>query len=332
MAIYYLLRTILVLFAHQTYIMGKKIKNPHDKYFSAVFSYKSITISFLKSFLPQKYLEKLDIDSIDRTSGSFIDEHLQEYFSDMLYRCPLKDTEEEIWISLLLEHKSYVDFNTEFQLLSYMNNGWAQDIKEGRKRRFILPIVLYHGDERWKRKGIIDYFEQIGEHFIPFLPKFEYILIDFSQYSEKDLLDMHLEAMVLNLAMVFKFGRNKEYVVNHINRIFLRTQEYSDINTGENFIRISFVYLLELVEIPEEKWPVILKLLPKPIKNTAMTLYDNILKKGEQKGMQKGEQIGMQKVIKTIQLLSKGESPEAIAKKMNVDIALILEIKESLNS
>ncbi len=320
--------------------MSKKIKNPHDKYFSAVFAYRSIAIKFLKAFLPRQYLERLDIESMERMSGSFIDEQLQEYFSDMVYRCPLKDSGEEVWVSLLLEHKSYPDDDVEFQLLGYMNNGWQQDVKEGRKRRLILPIVLYHGDKKWKKKQIVDHFEQIDEQFIPFLPKFEYILIDFSKYSEKDILDMHLEAMVLNLAMVLKFGRNKEYVVNHLNRIFLRAQEYYDVNTGENFFQISFVYLLELVEVPEENWPAILNQLPKPIKNTAMTLYDSILKKGEDKGRQEGRQEGRregrqeerQNTLSIIQLLKKGVSPEDVAKKLNVEVSFVEQIWDTLNN
>ncbi|HHB78849.1 MAG TPA: hypothetical protein ENK85_06420, partial [Saprospiraceae bacterium] len=95
--------------------MSKNIKNPHDKYFRAVFSNKTITVDFLKGFLPKKYLEKLDLDSLERVSGSFVDEHLQELFTDMLYRCRLKDSDEELWMSILLEHKSYNDADTDFQ-------------------------------------------------------------------------------------------------------------------------------------------------------------------------------------------------------------------------
>ncbi len=41
--------------------------------------YRSVAIGFLKAFLPKEYLDKLDVDSMDRVSGSFINEHLQEY-------------------------------------------------------------------------------------------------------------------------------------------------------------------------------------------------------------------------------------------------------------
>ena len=132
--------------------------------------------------------------------------------------------------------------------------------------------------------------------------------------------------------MVLKFGRNEEYVVNHVGRIFFRAQEYYDLDAGENFFRISFVYLLELVEIPEAKWPAFLNHLPKPVKNTAMTLYDSILKKGEDKGIQKGIQKGHENTLRIIQLLKEGWSPEEVAKELDVDVSFVKQIWDSLNN
>ncbi len=305
-------------------MMSQKIKNPHDKYFRAVFSHQSIAKGFLKAFVPKETIDQLDIDSLDQVTGSFIDEQLQEHFTDILFQCRLKDTKEEIWISILLEHKSYNDSDSEFQLLGYLHNGWQEDLKKGKKRRFILPIILYHGSEKWKKKRISDHFDYLSEHFTQFIPKFEYVLIDLSQFSESELLKMQIDAIVLNMAMVLKFGRDEHYIVNHIDRIFYRAQEYFDIKTGQNFWNVSFVYILNIVNVSDKKLAKILKKLPKPIKSKAMTLYDSILKKGKIEGKIEG----IQNAVEIFQLLQDGHSPESIAKKLDIKLEFVLKIKQ----
>ncbi len=226
----------------------------------------------------------------------------------------------------MLEHKSYNDSDSEFQLLGYLHNGWQKDLKKRKKRRFILPIILYHGTEKWKKKHISEHFSYLDEHFMQFIPKFEYVLIDLSQFSESELLEMQIDAIVLNMAMLLKFGRDEHYIVNHIDRIFYRAQEYFDIKTGENFWNISFVYLLNIVNIPDDKLDNIFEKLPKPIKSKAMTLYESILNKGRQEAQQEG----MQYAVEIFQLLLDGQTPEFIAKKMNVKLDFVLKIKQLL--
>jgi len=178
-------------------MMSNKIKNPHDKYFRAIFSHKSIARNFLKAFLPKETVSLLNLDYLDRITGSFVDEQLQEYYTDIIFKCRLKKSDEEIWISLLLEHKSFNDPESDFQLLGYMQNIWQEDVRQGKKRRFTLPVLLYHGAEKWKRRSIVSHFEQLDKHFIQFLPKFDYVLIDLSQFSEEELLAMQVDAMVV---------------------------------------------------------------------------------------------------------------------------------------
>ena len=310
--------------------MAKNITNPHDKYFSAVFSYKEITEKFLHSFLPAQYLQHLNLGSLERITGSFIDENLQEHFTDMLYQCQLKNSKQIIWISLLLKHKSYNDQETDFQLLDYINGAWHQNKKDHKKRQFTLPIVLYHGDKPWVRKRISEHFGQIGQHFNDFLPKFDYVLVDLSTFSEERIHQMHLDTIILNMVMVLKFGRDKNFVINHIDRIFFRANEYYDKRTGENFFNVSFVYLLSLVETSSDNLTTIFSQLPKPIKSKAMTLYDSILKKGEQKGRQEGRQEGFHYTLEIIEMLKNNVTPVKISAKLNVDIEFIQKLKEKL--
>jgi len=202
-------------------------------------------MGIVASFLPKKYLQLLNLSSLKRITSSFVDENLQEHFTDMLYQCNVKNSDETIWISLLLEHKSYHDPDIDFQLLDYINGAWHQNKKDGKKRQLTLPIVLYHGDKPWVRKPIAAHFGQIGKQFIDFLPKFGYILVDFSTFSEEKIHQMHLDTIILNMIMVLKFGRNKKFVITISIGFFIAPMSIIMSELEKTFFMFrSFIYLI----------------------------------------------------------------------------------------
>ena len=76
--------------------------------------------------LPKWISTNLDYRSFKRASESFVNEQLQEYFSDIIYTCRWKGGKEALQLSFILEHKSYVPGNILLQLLRYLSNGTAE--------------------------------------------------------------------------------------------------------------------------------------------------------------------------------------------------------------
>ena len=66
--------------------------------------------------------------------------------------------------------------------------------------------------------------------------------------------------------------------------------------------------------------------LPKPVKNKAMTMYERLLKKGEEIGMAKGEEIGTNLAIQVLKMYNSQIKPEIIAKKLNVSIEYVQRV------
>jgi len=123
--------------------------------------------------------------------------------------------------------------------------------------------------------------------------------------------------------MALRFGRDKEFMIKHADLIFYHADQYYNQETGKNFLHQTFVYLMNVAPILENNWGNIIKKLPKPIKNKAMTLYDSILLKGKAEGKQLTLQIAKK--------LKHGEHPENIAKELDVDINFVMTIKKELN-
>jgi predicted transposase/invertase (TIGR01784 family) len=128
-----------------------EIANPHDKFFKEVFAGRETAGDFLRNYLPSDIVGLLDFKSLEHTKDSFVDEHLKEYFSDLLFKAYLKDGSPG-YVYILFEHKSYQEPLTAFHVLRYMVKIWELWPKKKEAAGFpvIIPVVLYHGETGWR--------------------------------------------------------------------------------------------------------------------------------------------------------------------------------------
>ncbi|MEZ4727644.1 MAG: Rpn family recombination-promoting nuclease/putative transposase [Caldilineaceae bacterium] len=139
------------------------MSNPHDRFFREVFSRMDLSREFLSKQLPAPIAATLDFATLALRPASFLDEELQQYFSDLLFRVNLQ-TGQTAYVYILLEHKSYIEWFTGLQLLRYKVEIWEQVRKEEkakaartekRKKKQqraklppIFPLVIYQALKR----------------------------------------------------------------------------------------------------------------------------------------------------------------------------------------
>ncbi len=177
-----------------------EISQPHDRFFKELFAYPEAGRDFLKHYLPENIAGILDADSFELTKDSFVDKELRENFSDILGKVRLKDGT-KAYIYILLEHKSYPEPLTGFQLLRYMVRIWERSVRkyESDKRKnktsgdkpfylpVIIPIVIYHGESEWNiSKDFISLFD-IHPALKFCIPDFSYLPFDISHYSNDEI-------------------------------------------------------------------------------------------------------------------------------------------------
>ncbi len=158
-----------------------ELNTPHDAFFKRLFGDVEVAADFLRNYLPAEILARLDLDTLQLEKDSFIDPELRESFSDLLFRVKTV-TKAEVFIYLLLEHKSAPDAWVAFQLLRYIVQFWERLRGQGSQRLpLIIPIVFYHGRERW---NVSRHLNALVEPGIAELQKyaldFEYLLRDLS--------------------------------------------------------------------------------------------------------------------------------------------------------
>ena len=138
----------------------------HDEFFVGTFQRKRLAQAFLRIMLPAELLGRLDLDGLTAEPRHITDELFKTLIADVVYRVPIKGTDSHINFFIILEHKSYNDFWTIFQLWGYVSHVIRQEFKtaDDAKRvsaEYRLPPVV-SGDPASRRVTVYGKHRVIG--------------------------------------------------------------------------------------------------------------------------------------------------------------------------
>ena len=164
---------------------------PHDSLFRALLSDPERAAAFLRDHLPNDVAGLLDDAPPVPLEGSFVDETLARSQSDLLFRVRLKSGR-DAFVYVLIEHKSCADPGVPLQMASYMIRVWkrhaGEDAAKLRALPPIIPIVLYHGRERWTvSSSLAAAIDSADEEALAFAQGFGHILRDIGQIPAEEL-------------------------------------------------------------------------------------------------------------------------------------------------
>ena len=161
---------------------------PHDKLVRETLGRKDTACDFFQNYLPGHILELIDLDSLEISKDSFIEKELKEFFSDILYKVRFKN--EEGFIYLLLEHKSYQPELIHLQLLGYIYQIYCLHVKQTKAKYLpvIIPMVLYHGKTEFKLDtNFTSVIKGPSDLLREYIPDFKFILLDLTQYTDEEI-------------------------------------------------------------------------------------------------------------------------------------------------
>ncbi len=292
----------------------KKIKNPYNNYFIKVFSDPANQEAFLKLALPPGIAEKIDFTRLELEPGGFVDDALRESFSDLISKAVIKtgakkETEKDLDIYFLFEHKAKSKVAMLVQVLKYLYLCWQEDTDNKKKLRLIIPIVFYHGAEKWNvPRSFAEQFD-VGPELKELLLDFRYVLFDTRDWNflETDNLLLKENVRLLTALMLFKDAFNKSFdILYKLSRIWAEKGLLEDVN----LILASLTFIVETKDIGEEE---IIKILEESkIKGGDImpTLSQRWVEQGEQKGIRKGIQKGrVEERLETAKKMKKDNLP-----------------------
>jgi predicted transposase/invertase (TIGR01784 family) len=306
-----------------------ELNNPNDVYFKGVMGMKTVAIDFNKQFLPKDILDKLDLNTLELDTVSYITDELKQNFADVVWKCILKKDGREVRITLLYEHKSYIEKYPHFQLLRYIQGAWDTQIKQHKMPFMTIPIVLYHGRQDWDEAAFESYFGGLDPELLRFLPCFDYVLINLQKYSDATI--RAIDSIFLHKSLLaFKHFWDKNYLV--LNMVELLLTGYKN-EKNEEFHRFFQMFIVYLTSISSMTTPQIREAVLKSnnnLKSEAMSLYDELIaegiEKGEKQGIEKGEKQGIEKAMKVIKLWQQGVKPTLIANMVDLSLEQVNKV------
>ena len=299
--------------------MGGSINNPHDKFFKFIVSNKEVAIAFLKTFLPVNIAKLIDFSTLTYEQDSYIDKNLQESFSDVIFKFRLNVKQNlYVFISILIEHKSFPDKFTPVQILKYLANGYEKQLKRDKKLTLILPFIYYHGKDNWKYKKLNELIENLPEELHRYVPVNDTVFIDLNRMSDKQLQGLN-NMFLASALMMQKYSYDHQILLIKFMEIVKNTRDEEFIE-GNLFTDL-LVIIFKISQVDEGLLMKSLKELPSQTKSKIMTLYQSIEQKGEHK--------------KTIEVILNGYkagiSIKLLAIQTNLSESEIIEIIQKYN-
>ncbi len=299
--------------------MPKKITNIHDKFFKKIISDKEVAIHFFDTFLPVDTRKKMVLSTLEYQDTTYIDEKLGINFADAVFTCET-EKDNQVKVVILIEHKSYVDKNTPIQVLYYIASALMQQVIRKEDLQVIIPVVFYHGKQKWEYISLENLFES---DFLRYIPSFETIFVDLYRISDENL-SMIRNAFLSSILLTQKYCREPQVLADNLVSIF------NALNPRQrNLFYPLTVYFISLVKLDKNDIFEKINTLPSKIKNEIMSTYDMILDEGLQKGLQKGLKEGLQKVV--VNGYQKGLSIELLASMTELSKEEVIEILKTKN-
>jgi predicted transposase/invertase (TIGR01784 family) len=250
-----------------------QLNNPHDKFFKETFSRLEIAQSFIQEVFPPDLLERLNLSALKRVNDSFTDEELEEHLADVVYQTEYAG--QKTLVTLLFEHKSYVQKYPHLQLLQYILNVWKEERKQKKKLSVVIPIIIHHGEGTWKYKSMKSYFKGLHPSLNRFIPDFDYLLFTLDKIDDNQIANF--QNLLLSMTtMLLKHSHDEEDEFMKLSSFWAEKLNRLDADKQLEFIRTVFLYIENALNLTQEDLTPIFTEVSTNVNDIAMTIADQI--------------------------------------------------------
>ena len=125
-----------------------------DLSYKEFFSEAKNVEDLITGYVDKAFVSELDFSTLERCNADFVRKEAGERHDDMIWR--LKYNNQWLYVYIILEFQSNVDYSMPVRIMSYMAELWLSllnnsntEYAKSHKIPPILPIVLYNGVEDW---------------------------------------------------------------------------------------------------------------------------------------------------------------------------------------
>jgi len=172
-------------------------RNPSfDTSYKALFSCPEVVRDLLRGYVPGKWLEHVNYESLTRINASYVSRSDKQRHDDMVWRIDIGG--HWLWVYILLEFQSEPDQWMAVRVMQYVSLLAEQLVKEGVQDGLpegrlppILPIVLYNGRPEWSAPlDVGDCFHTPPDGLETYRPALRYLLLDERRLQQHPLREV----------------------------------------------------------------------------------------------------------------------------------------------
>lgn len=117
---------------------------PHDAVFKNFLTHTDTARDFLDIHLPEEIKAICDLSTLTLESGNFVEESLQEQYSDVLYSVSMQG--HPGYLHILIEHQSTPSKKIAFRMMRYAIAAMHRHLEAGfQQLPLVVPILFYQG-------------------------------------------------------------------------------------------------------------------------------------------------------------------------------------------
>ena len=263
----------------------------------------------------------IDLRTVKKMDGHFVEEALRHLYSDMLLRVRLKGEGPHVLVYVLVEHQSKPDYWGPLRVWQYILSAWSQIIRDHEHRQIklplIIPIIYYSGKEEWRYDlNLADLIEAPQP------------LVDLTLFGDVKLVDLHaipdeelrrqIHLGVMNMALKQIFDEVFKY-----EEVLIQIRGIENWPMLKRFILTCFRYIFSIREDADAEQMVrdANVILSKDAGGVIMTALEKIEKRGEVRG----EKLGLLKAA--LNMFNLGLDEDTIYKSTGLSASEIQELK-----
>jgi predicted transposase/invertase (TIGR01784 family) len=165
----------------------------HDLSYRLFFSHRRMIQDLLREIVGEQWVSRIDFDSGERVSASFVSHKHQNRESDVIWKFRRNDGKEPVYIYILMEFQSRPDPSMPVRLMSYESlfyQSLLADLPTAAWDKLppVIPIVVYNGREPWNvATDLASLIGDLDPSAEIYRPQLRYRLVDEATYSRKDL-------------------------------------------------------------------------------------------------------------------------------------------------
>ena len=192
---------------------------PHDAVFKTFLSRVETARDFIELHLPPSLIKICKLETLRLESGSFVEDDLRPYFSDILYS--LETTSGQGYVHVLIEHQSSPDKHMSFRLMRYAIAAMQRHLEAGNDTLpLVIPVLFYHGKQSpWQGSmNWLDHFEDSGTALQLYSTPFP--LVDVTVIPDDEIMQ-HRSMAALTLVQKHIRQRDMAQLLDKLTRLFM---------------------------------------------------------------------------------------------------------------